>query len=67
MCGNDNVHHKVVRMSEKIPVQELTPHSIDGQYKGVSAKYNDKLYVRSVNGLFNKMIYFNTSSKVPSV
>ncbi|EAT13710.1 cytochrome c oxidase accessory protein CcoG [Bermanella marisrubri] len=42
-------------MSEKIPVQELTPHSIDGQYKGVSAKYNDKLYVRSVNGLFNKI------------
>jgi len=54
-------------MSDEIPVKDVTPevhdpnqpdgesHSIAGKYEGVSAKLADKLYVRSVNGLFNKV------------
>jgi cytochrome c oxidase accessory protein FixG len=42
-------------MSEKIPVVDVTPESIEGKYKGVSAKYSDKLYVRAIDGLYNRL------------
>jgi len=42
-------------MSDKIPVNDVTPQSIEGKYQGVSATIKDKLYVRAVNGFFNKL------------
>ena len=42
-------------MSDKIPVKNLIPESIEGKYEGVGAKLTDKLYVRSVHGFFNKL------------
>jgi len=38
-----------------IPVVDVTPQSIEGKYEGVAAKYTDKLYVRAIDGLFNRM------------
>ena len=46
-------------MSDEIPVKDVTPSSIEGKYEGVSAKLSGKLYVREVNGLFNKIRTFS--------
>ena len=51
--------YKVVSMSDEIPVKDVTPTSIEGKYEGVSAKVNGKLYVRAINGLFNKIRTFS--------
>lgn len=44
-------------MSDQIPVKDVTPqgNSIEGKYEGVAAKVQDKIYVRDVHGLFNKL------------
>jgi len=42
-------------MSDKIPVVDVTPQSIEGKYEGVAAKYTDKLYVRAIDGIFNRL------------
>jgi cytochrome c oxidase accessory protein FixG len=42
-------------MSGKIPVVDVTPDSIEGKYEGVAAITSDKLYVRAIDGLFNRM------------
>jgi len=46
-------------MSDEIPVKDVTDdvgsRSIEGKYEGVSAKIADKLYVRAVDGLFNRI------------
>ena len=46
-------------MSEEIPVKDVTPINASEQYEGVSAKVNGKLYVRAINGFFNKLRTFS--------
>jgi cytochrome c oxidase accessory protein FixG len=42
-------------MSGKIPVVDVTPDSIKGKYEGVAAITSDKLYVRAIDGLYNRL------------
>jgi cytochrome c oxidase accessory protein FixG len=42
-------------MSGKIPVVDVTPESIKGKYEGVAAITSDKLYVRAIDGLYNRL------------
>jgi cytochrome c oxidase accessory protein FixG len=42
-------------MSGKIPVVDVTPDSIKGKYEGVTAITSDKLYVRAIDGLYNRL------------
>lgn len=46
-------------MSDEIPVKDVTPVNIHEKYEGVSAKVNGKLYVRAINGIFNKVRTFS--------
>ena len=59
MFGMTLLAIKVVSMSEKIPVKDVTPFNASEKYEGVAAKVNGKLYVRAINGFFNKLRTFS--------